>query len=710
MARWPMGMLALALGAAGCKASLVCGPDTRDQNGQCVPAALSKCGAGTKLVGESCVPTSTLSCGTGTVEKDGQCTAETITCGPGTEDDGGVCNTVDPMKRVTVPEGPEPNIPPGKSTRFTLPAIGAPAVVLGGTIDPPTAGAGGVAVPDFDGFIFSGKKLERLHFQGLAVGAPTIGIALEPCTSTGTDVCTLDQTGSFVRLALTIDSRRPSRDVVLPSDGDWLVLVADQDAFTQQGLPYGGSGFTYTVDVTQLPLGSPAPLTPGTAATGQTESLTPLALQVTAAAPLYDVTLAPPDPTAPFPGQRALWGLSADGTLALNATDDTTYGTLTAMNPQRVAFSPGRALLFADDVYALGPTPPYTLTVTSVHTVAMGDLSQQPFSYRSDLADGGVDVYSVDVPANALLDVTMETPSGSQIDPLIEIRDQHYRVVASGRAFHLARFFSAGEAGHYYVVANDRTYNAGKVQEEYTLKAALLPVTLVGPLNVGDQAALQATSPDAGASWFAVYAGNDEDLGATVHPEASVDATLSMFPQTAVDPLETSDTGGAGADETVAPRLTGSGSLLLFEVAAAAGGGFQFTASARKTEAVFETEPNDTPQTATSLPLDQNLHAVAAGTLDSITDVDDYAFTLSTSLTITATVYPGLRGGTPQVLVGITNSGGGYYALADSGNGTYLATASVALPPGTYYAEVRYDWSVATASGPADYVLTVDGR
>lgn len=697
-------LLAAAICGLACQPTVVCGPDTRARDGKCVPASLVRCGAGTLLSGQDCVPEDPHRCGAGTVASAGQCVAAPpLTCGPGTEASAGVCLTVDAMKRVTVPEAAEPNLPPGKAARFALPAVGAAPAVLGGIIDPPTA-----AGADDDGFVFTARRLQRVHFAALAVGSPSVGLILQPCKGTGTDPCEVDPTRHFSRFALTIDARGAARDVVIPFDGDWLVLVSDQSNLTQ-GLPYGAADFTYTVDVSQAAQPDPEPLVPSQAATGDYDALVGHALEVTADAPLYDVTLAPASDAAPFPGQRALWATGADGTLALSATDDTTYGTLLPMKPARVVFPPGRAQLFVDFVYELAAAQPYTLTAARVDTVPMGSLARQPFEIRGSLAGDGLDVYTVDVPGNALVGLEMVPRSGTQITPRLELRDARYQLLATADAFRLTRFFAAAEAGRYFVVASDTTYADAKVSLSYTMKASVSPVTAVGPVTVGPPQVASGTVGADGSAWFAVYAASDEDLAASVHPAADLDVTLSAFPSLASAPLAVVNAGAAGADERLAPRLVGSGSLLLVKVAGAAGGTFALTATATETTAVFETEPDDDAAHAVAVTLDAAGHGLAAGTLKSLDDRDFYAFTLAAAATVTLETHVGAQGGAANTQLWLLSSTGTYMSFNDDFNGTRFSQVTQALGPGRYTARVEPSWS-ARASDATDYVLTIDAR
>src|SRR5690606_21246007 len=114
------------------QAPVVCGVGAVVRDGQCIPETLVQCGAGTRLEDDTCVP-DVDACGEGTLLENGQCISSgELSCGPGTERVDDTCVPLDPLKRVTVPEGREPNVVEGRFKRFELPAVGAEPAVLGG--------------------------------------------------------------------------------------------------------------------------------------------------------------------------------------------------------------------------------------------------------------------------------------------------------------------------------------------------------------------------------------------------------------------------------------------------------------------------------------------------------------------------------------------------------------------------------------------------
>jgi hypothetical protein len=684
----------------GCATPLTCGPDTKVESGRCVPTVLSRCGEGTKLVGADCVPAAPLTCGPGTVASEGSCLpAASLTCGAGTEEKGGVCVLLDPLRRVTVPEGAEPNIPPGRPARFTVPEPGAAPVVLGGVIGPVVQGQ-----PDFDGFAFTGHRLQRLHVEGKAIGAPSVGFALQPCKAINPAGCDLDTVRKFPRFALTSSARGAGRDLVIPWDGDFVLLVSDESNLSS-GLPFGGADFSYTVDVTQVPQPEPAPLTPGTAATGVIEAIEGHALDVTSDQTLFDVTLAAPAATASGV-QRALWASGADGSLLLSTVDDTTYGFLIPIAPVRLAFPPGRSLLFVDDVFSLAADSPYSLLVSRVPTVSLGTLAT-PFEQRGSLDTDGNDVYAVDLPGGGLLDVDAIPLTGSQIAPQIELRNAKFEVVATVKDVKLVQYVGAAEAGRYYVVVVDRTFGPAKTSLGYFLKARRWAATVVGPVGVGASGNASGTVGADLATWYAVYAGNDEKLRVVAHPNATSDLTVSAFTQGSGKPFASANTGAAGADEALPDRLVASGNLLLVRVEAAAGAAFTLTATGLETTAVFEQEANDDQTHANRLTLDAQDHAEAAGRFDTSYDTDFYALTLDAPKTLLFETHPGLSGGSADTRLAVLSPAGAVVAQNDDFNGSRLAQLTTTLAAGTWYVRIQR-WNAGAPWDANDYGLTVD--
>lgn len=687
-------MLAAMLHGCAEQSHVTCGPGTKVENARCVTAQFAQCGDGTHLVGDACVPDSSLRCGAGTIEEDGACVRDrSLVCGAGTVERAGVCVLADPLERVTVPEGREPNLPPAV-TRFDLPAIGAAPAVLGGTIAAPIGGN-----PDFDGFAFTGKRHQRLRIVAKAIGAPVVGFAVQPLAEASSGNV------SYTRFALTSETRGATRDLVLPFDGDYLLLVSDQSNLTQ-GVPMGAEDFTYTIDVSQVSLPPAKTLVPGTDAEGDVAALDQYGFDVTADEPLFDVVLAPPDPAVGFPGVRALWGTADNGTFWLNALDDTTYGYLEPIPPTRVAPPIGRALLTVDHQYVLGSDlPAYSLAITPVAHERLGAL-ETPVERTGSLAETGNNVFSVNLTANALLEVEVTLGTSSQIAPLLEIRNARYETVASVQGTRIGLFGTPLTAGRYYVAFSDRTFSATKTRLDYTLRAAQTAVIPVGPVPAGTNSEVTGTIVDGRPLWFAVYAGNDERLSITVIPQENADVALGVWPVDLKRPIAESASAAAGIVERASNILVRAGDVRLAKVTGPAGP-VTVVASATESHSQWEREPNDNQAQANLLSF-SNGHAEIAGMMTSISDYDSFQVRVFARATLTAATLPGVLGGRIDTRLYLMN-GTGTQLLSndDIGGGNDLSLLTRVVDPGTYYLRVER-WTGYPPFDGEDYMLSVD--
>ncbi len=241
-----------------------CGEGTEEVNGECVPVDSTECGEGTVRndAGE-CVPEDEpVECGEGTELQNGECvsTVEEIECGPDTElvdgecvssieeiDCGegtilidGACELIDPFDGIDAEPG-EPNDPFFGGTPGAL-EFGAEGetVLLTGTISAAEETPDGL-VPDFDVFVFEAEAGQRVQFEGTAVGAPNVALAV---VFLGADE---DDDRGFVRLAFPFESRNAAKEMVLPFEGAYMVRVGTAnetatffDAVTDGGLGFGG--------------------------------------------------------------------------------------------------------------------------------------------------------------------------------------------------------------------------------------------------------------------------------------------------------------------------------------------------------------------------------------------------------------------------------------------------------------------------------------
>jgi hypothetical protein len=710
----PIGMiLALAALLPACRSSTVCGEDTKLVGLECRPKTLLACGGGTVQSDGTCLPE--VVCGAGTVASNGQCVpnivcgpgtvassgvcipSSTINCGPGTEEVSGVCQPVDPVKRTTVPEGGEPNGIGGRPTRFTLPAIGEAPAVLGGIVDLPTQSGA-----DFDGFVFTGRRLQRLRLEAKAIGAPAVSFSVQPCKSVA-GLCDPDPTQPFARFALRVDSRDTARDVVLPFDGDYVVLVSET-ANIMGETSRGGAAFSYTVDVTQTAQPASLPLTTGVAQAGDSEALVGREFTVSADAPLYEVTLAPPDPSFPFPGRRALWASDKDK-LLLDVTDDAS--TSAPMGTVRAIFPPGRQQLFVDDVYRFGAVPRYTLTVTPV-PVVQGPTPTQPRS--GSVAFTGDELEFVDLNGGDLVDLSLDlSGGGAQITPRLELRDATFKLIAAADALRLSYYVPVSSGGRYFVTVVDKTFTPTKGQTSFTLRMVSSPVTSVGPVEVGTPQSLSGqTVGGNGHAWYAVFAANDERLSVSALPASGTNLSLRVFGPALSSPLASLDAGGAGVAETTSAYEVAAGAWLLVSVDGATGAAFSLTATAAATTRVTEVEPNNTPTTAMTVDLSSG-SVTLAGSFSDAGDVDCFGFTLPSTKFVTATTGVGARLGTADTYLRFFITPTSYYQNDDKTPTNVLSSFASSFAAGTYRACVNRSGK-ATPESASDYLLTLTAQ
>lgn len=692
-----VGALLAAVLATGCPAStgVTCGVGTKDENGACVPDVLARCGAGTKLVGTDCLPDTEVVCGPRTIVVDGKCVpAEELVCGPGTEERSGTCEVLDPMRRVTVGESAEPNGSLAGLQRFTLPAIGAAPAVLGGVLGPLNQGQA-----DVDFFVFAGTRLQRIRLVAQGIGAPVIGVVLQSA----------NPEFAFNRYALALDARGGSREIVIPADGDWILLVTDQAQLTG-GLPTGAENFTYTIDVTQVPLpaGLAMPET-GTAA-GRYVDVDHYVVTATAEAPLYDIHF-PDDETTPFPGFRALWAVGPDDAVILNEADatDPDWGFLLPIPESiRMVLPPGESRLFVDYVYEVGAgDAPYALGATKVPVANLGSVAT-PRTDSSVLDDEQGNVYSIDVEGAALLRVDLVLPTGSHLDPLIELRDDSFALVGSASKATFARYLAPAEAGRYYVVVKDRLVRSTDTNLTYDLTASVSQVQVLGPVGVDQTATFDGTLVEETPQWFAVVAGNDARLSVSLVPGALVAARLEIWPPSFKLAIATAGSSTPGTASTVSDLVVQAGGVLLAKVTGDPGA-FSIDVEATASSATFEVEPNDTAATATFLPFDEQERAVGVGFMEASSEVDVYKVIVEGTAprTLAAETKPGVWNGRIDTRLSLLREDGTTITSHDDiGGGNDLSRLSSVVEPGTYLLSIKR-WGPYPPHDGTDYLLEV---
>jgi len=246
-----------------------CAPGTQVSDGSCVPScakdkywngtacsSLPTCGDGTQYDSDagSCVPTGT-SCGDGTHFENGKCVPDATQCGEGTHEADGGCV----KDQVAPPDVAESSEAQGEAA-FDLPASGA-TIVLGGTVGTPSDLDGdGMADPDYDTFTFEAKAGTWLRLGALSKGAahPALAVVSTAVDSEGYPL--------FARYLVDPLHANSEREVYLPRDGSYAILVSDYDhvvgnVFGWNVLPVGGDEFLYRVEVENLGVPSPKAIT-----------------------------------------------------------------------------------------------------------------------------------------------------------------------------------------------------------------------------------------------------------------------------------------------------------------------------------------------------------------------------------------------------------------------------------------------------------------
>jgi len=235
----------LALAAACGDNTNVCGEGTVEQDGRCI--------------GQVVPP---VMCGEGTMfdEVSNTCVIDPAACQGGTVLIRGSCQ--DPAADLIpdLEEGTEPNgagvagedsaAPAGV---FVLPSIGAPGLVLHGTIEPQAdRNEDGVPEPDIDTYLVETTApavleitIDGLH--GMAGGALVVS-----------DVAGLEE---WSRVAINLTGDTAKRRLFLPVAGRYRVGIADARSLVVPQAVVGGEDSEYYVTITQHPQTTPAPIT-----------------------------------------------------------------------------------------------------------------------------------------------------------------------------------------------------------------------------------------------------------------------------------------------------------------------------------------------------------------------------------------------------------------------------------------------------------------
>ncbi len=245
-----------------------CADGTELVNGECVPECIDgqeyfngvscqpipDCASGTIFNQNTneCVPVID-DCSTGTHLEGGSCVPDVI-CGAGTHAAGGEC-LPDTLGEPDVVEGDENNdifFPNWTATIVNLPAVDDD-VTLGGNVRAPTDLDGdGIPDADFDAFILVPDSGAGMAGSYLHIEATSESVCNPALMIVGVDENSWEL--FYYRYALNPNGATAARDVFLPGDGIYFVMVTDytnlvSDAFGLDAIPVGGDDFTYFVTI-----------------------------------------------------------------------------------------------------------------------------------------------------------------------------------------------------------------------------------------------------------------------------------------------------------------------------------------------------------------------------------------------------------------------------------------------------------------------------
>lgn len=682
---WLLGVLAsVAVVGAGCGSE--CGDGTVEENGVCVPEGLGKCGAGTALQGGECKP----ACGAGLTAGVNGCIIAQGTCGAGTELVEGQCRVLDYMRGVTQAEAAEPNDTAASAQRFTLPAVGGPAAVLGGRVD--VARATGA---DFDWFVFQGLPMQRVKLEAIAVGAPSIAVELVPAAGPA----------SLTRYVIALDARQTTRELVLPVGGDWLVKVSETNNFS--GLlskaPRGAESFTYVVKVSSLAPPTPHALT-GAESTGSYLAGDVYSIAGGAQVGFTQLALAS-NGTPAFQGTRVVWAVDADGNLAFAAADgfDTSTGAVTPMDLPRFPVPQGGLTVGIDAVITIGGTPGYGVRAAPVEVTQVTDALPQEL--EGSLEGDGIAIFAFDALSGQIVSANIEH-SGSDVSDRIELRNTRFELLASNTGYSsVYGFVKPGDEGRWYVIVRDGSFSPQDTSLDFTVAIHSFEVESLGTLQVPGTAT-HTISVDGSNPTFAsvtVAAGARVALLATPEATMTLDAVTALDARLAVladdgnyiegDPIEFSS------------MILESGATMILAIEGDMAGMVEVMFETEAFEPPPEQEPNNTLATATPIDLSAGFLEIAA-LLPTSEDYDYYRFELTAPSNLALRTVEGILGGTPDTVIELFDGEGTSIGRDDdSGADPYFSLLTkTGLSAGTYYVKV----SRFSMRAYIDYTLQIE--
>ncbi len=443
-----------------------CADGTELVNGECVPECIDgqeyyngvscqpipDCASGTVFNHNTneCTPLID-DCSAGTHLESGNCVPDVI-CGAGTHASGAEC-LPDTLGEPDVAEGDENNdifYPDWTSTIVNLPALDE-HVSLGGNIRAPTD-LDGDDLPDadFDAFMLvpqsgAGMAGTYLHIEATSESACNPALMIVGVDEDSRELF-------YIRYALNPNGSSAARDVFLPSDGLYFVLVTDysnlvSDAFGLDAIPVGGDDFSYfvTIENRTPPVATGISGFPYTGTSSHADG----SLQFYDLPELMsDDILRVSTTSAPSDVMPIAMIFAPDGGLARELIIPSTAEDI---DLNYYVESGGDFVLVMDYLMTIGPTRDYSLDVALRQAINM--------SGQNSPWDGQLDAYDslllqFDLAEGDIFPFSVDPPSGSRVNLKFAVLDN------SLDQLYLVDSGSCGdpEDAYYYAQKNERMF------------------------------------------------------------------------------------------------------------------------------------------------------------------------------------------------------------------------------------------------------------
>ncbi|HEY4221407.1 MAG TPA: hypothetical protein VGO62_08690, partial [Myxococcota bacterium] len=506
--------------------------------------------------------------------------------------------------------------------------------------------------------------------------------------------------GGYQRFGLAAGNRTAFREVVLPLDGQYEILVSDVSTFAG-GLPTGSPDYTYNLVIDTLPPVAPTATSDGASVGG---NLGTDSFRVDTSIPVgafVDALLQVTDATGAVAGN--LWFVSSGGVYVEAPAGEAL-----------IAQVDGGVTIHADFNFTTDPnaTLAYTLTL------AGRDVQDAPpvntGFVDEDTGGDALSFFSFTIQENDVYRVRAEFPETSTVDTNaagvdVFLVDQNLQAIAQCNQadFDTANaglqveclVFGAGAHVGTAILAFADGVDEGAEQANNQVRVSIDEATVAAPIAIGLAAPISNTSH---------AAPTDTSLDAWAGPWVQV-APLDL------EQLEISSSGGVelnvfdsatfanesfGATTTFNTiALTGT-SLLVQAVAGSGAGNFNLHLAASPTPFLTETEPNNSSGTATSLAE----AVIRIGNMNA-GDSDFYSIVVSDpggalSVTLDNPASPLVPGDCQLDVLdtdGTTVLASAQFTPSFFGG---AATATAFVPPGTYFARVTFLAVIQSIFGP----------